>query len=64
MATIIAQSRWPTSSSEKLAKTWLEMGDVPDTQKLIWAGTLDPLFREHFYETQIIQQVMKTHANM
>jgi hypothetical protein len=43
MATIIAQSRWPTSSSEKLAKTWLEMGDVPDTQKLIWAGTLDDI---------------------
>jgi hypothetical protein len=43
MATIIAQSRWPTASSEKLAKMWLEMGDVPDTQKLIWAGTLDDI---------------------
>jgi len=43
MATIIAQSRWPSSSSEKLAKAWLGMDDVPDTQKLIWAGTLDDI---------------------
>jgi hypothetical protein len=43
MATIIAGSKWPTSSSEKLAKTWLEMGDVPESQKMIWAGTLDDI---------------------
>jgi len=43
MATIIVESKWPTSSSEKLAKTWLEMGDVPESQKMIWAGTLDDI---------------------
>ena len=43
MATIIVESAWPAESSEKLAKTWLEMGEVPDTQKMIWAGTLDDI---------------------
>ena len=43
MATIIVESKWPMSSSEKLAKTWLEMGEVPETQKMIWAGTLDDI---------------------
>ena len=43
MATIIAESRWPSSSSDKLGRTWLEMGDVPDSQKMIWAGTLDDI---------------------
>ena len=43
MATIIAASKWPTSSSEQLGKTWMEMGNVPESQKLIWAGTLDDI---------------------
>jgi len=43
MATIIVESKWPASSSEKLAKTWMEMGDVPESQKMIWAGTLDDI---------------------
>ena len=43
MATIIAASKWPTSSSEHLGKTWIEMGDVPESQKLVWAGTLDDI---------------------
>ena len=43
MATIIVESKWPTSSSEKLARTWLEMGDIPESQKMIWAGTLDDI---------------------
>jgi hypothetical protein len=43
MATIIVESRWPTASAEKLAKTWLEMGDAPESQKMIWAGTLDDI---------------------
>jgi hypothetical protein len=43
MATIIVESKWPAASSEKLAKTWLEMSDVPETQKMIWAGTLDDI---------------------
>ena len=43
MATIIVESKWPTASAEKLAKTWLEMGDVPESQKMIWAGTLDDI---------------------
>jgi hypothetical protein len=43
MATIIVESKWPAASSEKLAKTWLEMGDVPESQKMIWAGTLDDI---------------------
>jgi len=43
MATIIVESKWPASSSEKLAKTWLEMGDVPESQKMIWAGILDDI---------------------
>jgi hypothetical protein len=41
MATIIVESKWPAASSEKLAKTWLEMGEAPESQKMIWAGTLD-----------------------
>ncbi len=43
MATIIVESKWPAASSEKLAKTWLEMSDVPETQKMIWAGTLEDI---------------------
>jgi hypothetical protein len=43
MATIIVESRWPAASSEKLAKSWLEMGDVPESQKMLWAGTLDDI---------------------
>jgi cob(I)alamin adenosyltransferase len=43
MATIIVESKWPAASNEKLAKTWLEMGDVPESQKMIWAGTLDDI---------------------
>ena len=43
MTTIIVESRWPTASAEKLAKTWLEMGDVPELQKMVWAGTLDDI---------------------
>jgi hypothetical protein len=43
MATIIVESKWLAASSEKLAKTWLEMGDVPESQKMIWAGTLDDI---------------------
>ena len=43
MATIIVKSRWPAASAEKLAKTWLEMGDVPESQKMLWAGTLDDI---------------------
>ena len=43
MATIIAESRWHSSSSDKLGRTWLEIGDVPDYQKMIWAGTLDDI---------------------
>ena len=43
MATIIVESKWPAASSEKLAKTWLEMSDVPEKQKMIWAGTLDDI---------------------
>ena len=43
MATIIVESKWPASSSEKLAKTWLEMADVPESQRMIWAGTLDDI---------------------
>jgi hypothetical protein len=43
MATIIAESKWPGASAEKLAKTWLGMGDVPESQKMIWAGTLDDI---------------------
>ena len=30
MATIVVESRWPAASAEKLAKAWLEMGDVPE----------------------------------
>ena len=43
MATIIVESKWPAASSEKLAKTWLEMGQAPETQKMIWVGTLDDI---------------------
>ncbi len=43
MATIIVESKWPNASNEKLAKTWMEMGDVPESQKMIWAGTLDDI---------------------
>ena len=43
MATIIVESKWPASSSEKLAKTWLEMGEAPESQKLVWAGILDDI---------------------
>jgi hypothetical protein len=43
MATIIVESRWPTANSDKLARTWLEMGDVPESQKMTWAGTLDDI---------------------
>ena len=43
MATIIVESKWPSASAEKLAKTWLEMGDVPESQKMIWAGILDDI---------------------
>jgi len=43
MATIIVESRWPSSSAEKLAKAWLGMGDVPESQKMVWAGTLDDI---------------------
>ena len=43
MATIIVESKWPAASSEKLAKTWLEMGDVLESQKMIWAGILDDI---------------------
>ena len=43
MATITVESKWPAASSEKLAKTWLEMGDVLESQKMIWAGTLDDI---------------------
>ena len=43
MATIIVESKWPAASAEKLAKTWLEMGDVPESQKMIWAGILDDI---------------------
>ena len=32
MATIIVESKWPNASNEKLAKAWLEMGDVPESQ--------------------------------
>jgi len=43
MATIIIESKWPASSSEKLAKAWMGMGDVPESQKMIWAGSLDDI---------------------
>jgi hypothetical protein len=43
MATIIVESKWPTASSEKLARTWLEMAEAPESQKLIWAGILDDI---------------------
>lgn len=43
MATIIVESKWPAASSEKLAKRWLEMGQAPETQKMIWVGTLDDI---------------------
>jgi hypothetical protein len=43
MATIIVESRWPAASSEKLAKVWLETGDVPEGMKMIWAGTKDDI---------------------
>lgn len=43
MATIIAESKWPAASSEMLAKTWLEMGDVPESQKMLWAGTTEDI---------------------
>jgi hypothetical protein len=43
MATIIVESKWPASSAEKLAKAWLEMSGVPESQKMIWAGTLDDI---------------------
>ena len=43
MATIIVESKWPAASAEKLAKTWLEMGEAPESQKMIWAGTLDDI---------------------
>jgi hypothetical protein len=43
MATIIVESKWPASSAEKLAGTWLEMGDVPESQKMVWAGILDDI---------------------
>jgi hypothetical protein len=43
MATIIVESKWPALSAEKLAATWLEMGDVPESQKLVWAGILDDI---------------------
>jgi hypothetical protein len=43
MATIIVESKWPASSAEKLAATWLEMGDVPESQKMVWAGILDDI---------------------
>lgn len=43
MATIIVDSKWPASSSEKLATTWLEMDAAPESQKLIWAGILDDI---------------------
>ena len=39
MATIISESKWPSASTEKLAKTWLEMGEVPEWLKIVWAGT-------------------------
>jgi hypothetical protein len=35
MATLIVESKWPASSAEKLAGTWLEMGDVPESQKMV-----------------------------
>jgi hypothetical protein len=43
MATIIVETKWPAASSEKLAKTWLEMGEAPESQKMIWAGILDDI---------------------
>lgn len=43
MATIIVESKWPAASSDKLGRTWLEMGDVPESQKMIWAGNLDDI---------------------
>ena len=43
MATITVESKWPAASSEKLAKTWLEMGEAPESQKLVWAGILDDI---------------------
>ena len=43
MATITVESKWPAASSEKLARTWLEMGEAPESQKLIWAGILDDI---------------------
>jgi len=43
MATIIVESKWPASSAEKLAATWLEMADVPESQKMVWAGILDDI---------------------
>jgi len=43
MATIIVESKWPASSAEKLAATGLEMGDVPESQKMVWAGILDDI---------------------
>ena len=43
MATITVESKWPAASSEKLSKTRLEMGEAPESQKLIWAGILDAI---------------------
>jgi hypothetical protein len=40
MATIIAESKWPVGSSEKLAQVWLEMSGIPEWLKMIWAGTV------------------------
>ena len=47
MATIIVESKWPAASADKLARTWLEMSEVPESQKMIWAGILDDINLGH-----------------
>ncbi len=43
MATIIVESKWPGESAEKLANLWLEMSDVPEWLKIIWAGAMSDI---------------------
>jgi hypothetical protein len=43
MATIIAESKWPSESNKKLAEVWLGMDAPPDYMKMIWAGTVSDI---------------------
>jgi hypothetical protein len=38
MTTIIAESLWPGTSAEQVAKTWVEMKALPDWLTMVWVG--------------------------